>query len=298
MSFLTSLTGGIRSLFRKKQAEREMDEELRAYIDAAAQEKMRSGMTREQALRAARVEMGCTDAVKEGIRSTGWESMLETLWHDLRYGVRQLKRSPGFTSVAIITLALGIGANTAIFSLIDAVMLRALPVDDPSLQRLARILGETLGATGVKGEYGGTDASALRDLRTPRGAPLAALVFGSMDPESRIHDADESTDPRKIAGVATTSGTAPSSMPASRSQSATRSASADASTSSRSGSGQTRFTSMYTSLFSPEASVKSPNRTAPASSRVRTISVWLGSVSSPEGFTRAPSSSRPCNPPS
>lgn len=80
----------------------------------------------------------------------------------------------------------------------------SLPIDDPSLQRLARILHETLGATGIKGEYGGTDASALRDLTTPKGVPLPALVFGSMDPESRIHDAEESTDPRKIAGVATT----------------------------------------------------------------------------------------------
>jgi acetylornithine deacetylase/succinyl-diaminopimelate desuccinylase-like protein len=80
----------------------------------------------------------------------------------------------------------------------------SLPIDDPSLQRLAKILHETLGATGVKGEYGGTDASALRDLTTPNGRPLPALVFGSMDPESRIHDAEESADPRKIAGVART----------------------------------------------------------------------------------------------
>ena len=80
----------------------------------------------------------------------------------------------------------------------------SLPIDDLSIQRLARILGETLGASGVKGEYGGTDASALRDLTTPKGVRLPALVFGSMDPESRIHDAEESTDPRKIAGVATT----------------------------------------------------------------------------------------------
>jgi acetylornithine deacetylase/succinyl-diaminopimelate desuccinylase-like protein len=78
----------------------------------------------------------------------------------------------------------------------------SLPVDHPALLRLERILRETLGASGVRGEYGGTDASALRDLTTPKGDPLPALVFGSMDPEAHIHDAEESADPRKIAAVA------------------------------------------------------------------------------------------------
>jgi acetylornithine deacetylase/succinyl-diaminopimelate desuccinylase-like protein len=79
-----------------------------------------------------------------------------------------------------------------------------LPVDHPALLRLERILRETMGASGVRGEYGGTDASALRDLTTPSGEPLPALVFGSMDPEAHIHDAEESADPKKIAEVATT----------------------------------------------------------------------------------------------
>ncbi len=77
-----------------------------------------------------------------------------------------------------------------------------LPVDHPAAQRLERILAETLGAHGIFGEYGGTDASALRDLTTPAGAPLPALVFGSMDPASHIHDAEESADPATIGGVA------------------------------------------------------------------------------------------------
>ncbi len=80
----------------------------------------------------------------------------------------------------------------------------ALPVDHPAALKLERIMRETLGSRGVLGEYGGTDASSLRGLSTPRGQPLPGLVFGSIDPESHIHDAEESADPRKIAAVATT----------------------------------------------------------------------------------------------
>jgi hypothetical protein len=138
MPLLRSLIDGLRVLFRKQRAEHEMNEELRGYMDAAVNEKMRSGMSPEDALRAARVEMGSTDAVKEGIRSAGWGASVESVWQDVRYGLRQLKRSPGFAIVAILTLALGIGANTAIFSLIDAVVLRMLPVSRPGELRLLR----------------------------------------------------------------------------------------------------------------------------------------------------------------
>jgi predicted permease len=128
---LRSVVAGMRGLFRKQQVEREMDEELRGYLDAAVKDKMRPGMSYEQALRTARVEMGSVEAVKEEIRSAGWESTLETLWQDARYGMRQLKRNPGFTAVVVITLALGIGANSAVFSVLNGLFLRALPVPEP-----------------------------------------------------------------------------------------------------------------------------------------------------------------------
>jgi predicted permease len=131
MSLLRNLIGGLRALFRKKQVEQEMDEELRGYLDAAVKEKMRSGMSYEQALRVARVEMGSLDAVKEEIRSTGWESTVETIWQDLRFALRMLRKNRGFAAAVLITLALGIGANTAIFSLANALLLKELPVRDP-----------------------------------------------------------------------------------------------------------------------------------------------------------------------
>jgi predicted permease len=128
---LQSVVAGIGALFRKKQVEREMDEELRGYLDAALQDKMRTGMSYEQALRAARVDMGSVEAVKEEIRSAGWESAVERTWQDLRYAVRMLRRRPGFAAAVLITIALGIGANTAIFSLANALLLKELPVKDP-----------------------------------------------------------------------------------------------------------------------------------------------------------------------
>jgi hypothetical protein len=146
-SLLRNLAGGLRGLFRKKQVERELDEELREYLEAAVSEKMRRGMSREEALRAARIEMGGAESVKEQVRAVSWESLVETLWQDVKFGLRVLRCNPAFASAAILSLALGIGANTAIFQLLDAIRLRTLPVKNP--QELAAIrIAQRDGATG------------------------------------------------------------------------------------------------------------------------------------------------------
>src|SRR3989475_11742895 len=120
-----------RSLFRWAQADQELDDELRDHLERKIEEYVAQGMTQEEAHRHARIDLGGVEQTKEKCRDARRVNWIQDFVQDLRFGTRTLRKSPGFTAVVVVTLALGIGANTAIFSLINALRMRTLPVQKP-----------------------------------------------------------------------------------------------------------------------------------------------------------------------
>ena len=128
---LTDLRYRLRALFSRDSLEHELDAELRFHIEREAEHHERHGMSHEAALRRARLEFGGIEQMKEASRDTRGTALVESIARDLRYAVRSLRSRPAFTLTVIATLALGIGANAAIFTLVDALLLRPLPVSHP-----------------------------------------------------------------------------------------------------------------------------------------------------------------------
>ena len=163
MNLWSRVNSVLRNVFRKQQVERQLDEEVRACVDMMADERIAAGMSVSEARRTALAEFGGIEQVKQTVREHRAGTGLELLWQDARYGARQLLRNPGFTVTVILTLALSIGANTAIFSIVNALMLTSLPYQHP--ERMGTIYTRITGpvASDERHHVNGEQWELLRD---------------------------------------------------------------------------------------------------------------------------------------
>jgi predicted permease len=181
----------VRSLFRRRRADRELDDELRYHVERKTEENAAKGMTAQEARRAALLEIGGIERRKEECRDTRRVNWLQDAGKDLRYGVRMLRKSPGFTTVAVLTLALGIGANTAIFSALDAVLLKSLPYPDPS--RIVLIWGVDPSDHSERDQVSATD---VMDWRQQNNVFEDIATYGNWTPTLTGHD-----EARRVPGM-------------------------------------------------------------------------------------------------
>src|SRR6266566_1269041 len=145
MTSLRAWWSRLLALFRQRKLEQELDEELRFHIAQYTEDLVRSGISLEEARRRARMEFGGIDTVKEDCREARDLLVFDELGREFHYAARQLWRNPGFTATVVLTLALSIGANTAIFSIVNALLLKSLPYSHP--ERIGTIFTRISGPT-------------------------------------------------------------------------------------------------------------------------------------------------------
>jgi predicted permease len=162
----------LRALFRRNSIEAELDAELRAHIELQAEKYVQAGMSPEEAARRARLEFGGVEQIKEDVRDSWGVRVINELAQDVRYGLRQLRRNPGFTVVAALTLALGVGVNSGIFTVLNAWLFRPLPVRAP--EQLVVLAFRPKGAS-----RSGFSYSDFLDFQKQAGAFSDVLAYGT-----------------------------------------------------------------------------------------------------------------------
>ncbi len=152
MSIWREVTRGLRALFHRADTDREIADEVGHYLDQATANHKADGLTTGDAVRAARIELGGLSSVSEQMRGYGWENVVEARLADVRYGLRRLRHEPGFTAVAVLTLALGIGGTTAIWSAVSPILFEPLPY--PGASRIVQVQEEKDDGTPSPGTFG------------------------------------------------------------------------------------------------------------------------------------------------
>ena len=194
MSILHKLLARLRALGRSGRADRDLDDELRAFVEAQAADYEQQGMTPAAARRAAMIEAGGLEQVKDRVRDVRVGAALAAACRDVRYGARALRRSPGYTLVIVLTLALGIGVNAAIFSVVHAVLWRSLPYPDAA--RIVVIEADTKALPSGAAPSGPvfdvrSQSRLIRDIGQVEGRDASLTIDGTMESVAAARVTDE-----------------------------------------------------------------------------------------------------------